>query len=87
MKRGKLLEQSGSEFYVTPLVFDLEENIYFSIGEICVAHVPLFHVGMLLLFLFFLFTPLLSNHTHQATKMQATTHKVIKKIVGPHFWN
>ena len=86
MKREKVQELSGSEYDVTPLVFDLKENIYFSFREIGVALVPLFRVVVLLLFLFFLFTPLPNNHTYQATN-EINTHKIIKKIVGPHFWN
>ena len=30
LKREEILEHSGSEHYVTPLDFDLKENIYFS---------------------------------------------------------
>ena len=62
--REKLLEQGGSEYYVTPLVLDLKENIYFSFREICVAPVPLFHVVVLLLFLFFFYSHLCLASTH-----------------------
>ena len=42
LKRENILEQSGSDHYVTPLIFGLKENINFSLREICVALVPLF---------------------------------------------
>ena len=40
LKREEILEQSGSEHYVTPLIFGLKEIINFSLREICVALVP-----------------------------------------------
>ena len=46
LKREEIIEQSGSDHYVTPLIFGLKENINFLLREICVALVPLFYVLM-----------------------------------------
>ena len=41
----KLLELSGSEYYVTPLVLDSKENIYFSFREILHGTCPIISCG------------------------------------------
>ena len=64
LKREEILEQSGSEHFVSPLIFGLKENINFSLREICVALVPLFYV-LMLCFCFFSFLHIFTKqHTH-----------------------
>ena len=55
LEREKILEQSGSDHYVTPLIFGLKEDINFTLREICVALVPSLYVLMLC---FCFFSPL-----------------------------
>ena len=44
-EEGRILEQSGCEYYVIPLIFSLKENINFSVREIGEAFFfPLFYV-------------------------------------------
>ena len=53
-EEGRILEQSGCEYYVIPLIFSLKENINFSVREIGEAFFPIILCGDSFLFHYFM---------------------------------